>query len=130
VYVEPPPSEWLWGQALVQRLEVLAGVAAGSPAGAERALRLAGAASAMRDRPGPWRIFPASQRARERLERWIAPARAALVPAAAEAMSVDEAIAAAREGRGTARPPTEAGASPGRGAKSTASPASRPRARR
>jgi predicted ATPase/Tfp pilus assembly protein PilF len=72
-------------QGALLTLEGLAGVAAGTPAGAERALRLAGAASAAHTRPGLWRVWPASQLARDRLERWLRPARQALTAAAAEA---------------------------------------------
>jgi predicted ATPase/tetratricopeptide (TPR) repeat protein len=65
-------------QGAVLTLEGLAGVAAGTPALAGRALRLAGAASAARDRPGLWRVWPTSRAARDRVERWLRPARRAL----------------------------------------------------
>jgi tetratricopeptide (TPR) repeat protein len=72
-------------QGAVLTLEGLAAVAAGTPAGAEHALRLAGAASAARTRPGAWRVWPTSPAARDRLERWVLPARRALAADVAEA---------------------------------------------
>jgi predicted ATPase len=98
--------DWFW---LGGTLDGLAGVAAlradGIPA-AERALRLAGAASAIREANPGWRRWSEST-----TERWLAPAFAALggrgAPAAAaawaagRAMTADEAVAfalAIREG--------------------------------
>ena len=89
-------------QGAVPTLEGLAAVAASAPAGAQRALRVAGAASAARTRPGAWRVWPNSQVARDRLERWLLPARRALTAEAAEtawaaghAMPLEEALARA-----------------------------------
>jgi tetratricopeptide (TPR) repeat protein len=72
-------------QGAILTLEGLAGAAAGVPGRAERALRLAAAASAARTRPGQWRVWPDSQAARDRLDRWLRPARDALDARIAEA---------------------------------------------
>jgi predicted ATPase/class 3 adenylate cyclase len=77
-------ADYLW--RLVEALEGLAATAVAEGRLA-RALRLAGAAAALRE-PGELRPAPAE---REQLERWLAPARAAL--------HADEAAAAWTEGR-------------------------------